>query len=89
MNVRYAARTTLLPRGGGPNGEAPVLLRKGNGVGWSTYHLHRLESLYGADADDYRPERWMDGDLIRKVGLGSGFLDFHAGPRVCLGSKLA
>ncbi|KAM0281820.1 hypothetical protein ACHAQH_003309 [Verticillium albo-atrum] len=89
VNVRYAARTTILPRGGGPDGTAPVLLKKGNGVGWSTYHLHRLKSLYGSDADEYRPDRWADGELIRKVGLGSGFLDFHAGPRVCLGKDYA
>lgn len=88
VNVRFAARTTLLPQGGGPDGASPVLLRKGTGVGWSTYHMHRLESLYGPDARVYRPDRWEDGKLIRKVGLGTGFLDFHGGPRVCLGSKL-
>ncbi|KAF9875098.1 cytochrome P450 CYP4/CYP19/CYP26 subfamilies protein [Colletotrichum karsti] len=89
VNVRYAARTTILPRGGGDNGNAPVLLRKGNGVGWSAYHLHRREALYGPDATEYRPDRWASGELIRKVGLGSGFLDFHAGPRVCLGKDYA
>lgn len=66
-----------------------MLLPKGTGVGWSTYHMHRLESVYGPDARVYRPERWEDGELVRKAGLGTGFLDFHGGPRVCLGSKLA
>ncbi|KAF3810626.1 Cytochrome P450 52A13 [Colletotrichum gloeosporioides] len=88
VNQRYAARDTVLPRGGGPDGTSPILLRKGNGVGWSAYHLHRRETLYGPDAKEYLPDRWASGELIRKVGLGSGFLDFHAGPRVCLGSKL-
>lgn len=85
--MRFATRNTVLPRGGGPDGTAPVFIHKGYGVGWSTYHLHRSEALYGPDARVYRPERWEDGELIRKVGLGAGFLDFHAGPRVCLGSK--
>ncbi|KAG7042628.1 cytochrome P450, partial [Colletotrichum scovillei] len=84
VNVRFATRTTVLPRGGGPNGESPVLIRKGAGLGWSTYHLHRNEAIYGPDARVYRPSRWEDGNLIRKAGMG-GFLDFHGGPRVCLG----
>jgi len=86
VNVRFAIRTTVLPRGGGPDGQSPFLVRKGVGLGWSTYHLHRNKDIYGLDADVYRPSRWEDGTLIKKTGVG-GFLDFHAGPRVCLGSK--
>ncbi|KAK7952489.1 uncharacterized protein PG986_008217 [Apiospora aurea] len=86
VNVRFAKRMTMLPRGGGPDGESPVLLRPGAGLGWSSYHLHRNESIYGPDARVYRPTRWEDGELQRRAGIG-GFLDFHAGPRVCLGSK--
>lgn len=76
----------MLPRGGGPDGKAPVLIRKGVGLGWSPYHLHRDKTTYGSDARVYRPERWEDGTLARKAGL-YGFLDFHGGPRVCLGSE--
>ena len=82
-----ANKTTILPRGGGPDGQSPVLIPKGSGVGWSSYHLHRLESIYGPDSRVYRPQRWEDGELIKKAGLGSGFVDFNAGPRVCLGSN--
>ncbi|KAH6643417.1 n-alkane-inducible cytochrome P450 [Truncatella angustata] len=89
VNVRFATRTTVLPRGGGPDGNAPLLLRKGNGVGWSLYHLHRREELYGSDARVYRPERWESGDLVKKVGVGAGFVDFHGGPRLCLGKDYA
>jgi cytochrome P450 len=88
VNVRFANRTTLLPRGGGPDGTAPVLIRKGVGLGWSPYHLHRNTDTYGPDARIYRPERWEDGHLARKAGL-YGFLDFHGGPRVCLGKDYA
>ncbi|KAK8036066.1 hypothetical protein PG991_002139 [Apiospora marii] len=88
INVRFATRMTMLPRGGGPDGNSPVFLRPGAGLGWSTYHLHRKESIYGPDAGLYRPSRWEDGDLQRRVGIG-GFLDFHAGPRVCLGKDYA
>ncbi|KAK6431100.1 hypothetical protein LTR95_012741 [Oleoguttula sp. CCFEE 5521] len=89
VNVRFTSRNTVLPRGGGPDGTAPVFLRKCTGIGWSTYHMHRSEALYGANARKYMPERWESGELIRKVGLGTGFLDFHGGPRVCLGKDYA
>lgn len=86
--MRFAVRPTILPRGGGPDGRSPWLLRKGQGIGWSTYHMHRSEALYGPDARVYRPERWEDGTLLHRVhDMGAGFLDFHTGPRLCLGSE--
>ena len=88
LNLRFANKVTVLPRGGGLDGQSPVLIPKGTGVGWSTYHLHRLESIYGPDSRVYRPQRWESGELIKTAGLGAGFLDFNGGPRVCLGSML-
>ncbi|KAL8818041.1 MAG: hypothetical protein Q9223_003245 [Gallowayella weberi] len=84
INVRFALNTTLLPVGGGPDGESPVLIRRGAGVGYSVYHMHRQKSLYGDDADEFRPERWEGSELSR---IGWGFMPFHGGPRTCLGSK--
>lgn len=86
LNFRFANKPTILPRGGGPDGQSPVLIPKGSGVGWSLYHLHRLESIYGPDSRVYQPQRWESGELIKKAGLGAGFVDFNAGPRACLGS---
>ena len=83
FNVREAVRSAVLPCGGGPDGASPVLIPKGLGIGWSTYHMHRLRSLYGDDAGSYRPERWEDGKLDN---IGFGFMPFHGGPRLCLGS---
>ncbi|KAJ4413393.1 hypothetical protein N0V82_008562, partial [Gnomoniopsis sp. IMI 355080] len=85
VNVRFAIRPTILPRGGGADGLSPVLLDKGTGIGWSSYHLHRREDIYGPDASIYRPERWESGQLLHEVAQKGGFLDFHAGPRICLG----
>ncbi|KAF2817453.1 putative cytochrome P450 alkane hydroxylase [Mytilinidion resinicola] len=87
VNVRVALKTTILPSGGGPTGTSPVLVRKGTGVGYSVYHMHRLTSLYGPDAHQFRPERWEGTDLERKVGWG--FMPFHGGPRICLGKDFA
>ena len=84
INVRIANKATYLPRGGGPNGEAPILIRRGIGVGFVPYYLHRRKDLYGADAHDFRPERWEGPDL---ANIGWGYLPFHGGPRLCLGSE--
>lgn len=85
INVRIANKPTYLPRGGGPNGEAPLLVRRGVGVGFVPYCLHRRKELYGADAHDFRPERWEGPEL---ADIGWGYLPFHGGPRLCLGSEL-
>jgi cytochrome P450 len=84
VNIRVAVRTTTLPSGGGPDGTAPVLIRKGMGVGVSTYHMHRRKDLYGPDANEFRPERWEGSELDH---IGWGFLPFHGGPRTCLGRE--
>ena len=85
--MRVAVKTTILPSGGGPSGNAPVLIKKGVGVGISVYHMHRMESLYGANAREFHPERWQDTDLEKRMMSEHGFMPFHGGPRVCLGSK--
>ena len=84
VNVRIASKDTIIPCGGGPDGLSPVMIPKDKGIGWSTYHMHRQKELYGADADSYRPERWETGELD---SIGWGFMPFHGGPRLCLGSR--
>jgi hypothetical protein len=89
MNIRFANKPTVLPRGGGPDGASLVLLPKGSGIVFSVYHLHRLEAIYGADSRVYRPQRWESGELIKAARPGAGFVDFNGGPRLCLGSRSA
>jgi len=38
--------------------------------------MHRRESLYGPDAEEFRPERWETGELDN---IGFGYLQFHGG----------
>ncbi|KAL4971288.1 n-alkane-inducible cytochrome P450 [Aspergillus desertorum] len=86
VNVRLARKTTYLPKGAGPDGESPLLIPKGTGVGFSAYHMHRSKQIYGEDANEFRPERWED-PALRHVGWG--FMPFHGGPRLCLGKDFA
>ncbi|KAK8106965.1 uncharacterized protein PG998_008978 [Apiospora kogelbergensis] len=83
MNDKVALVDTLLPRGGGPDGQAPLFVEKGSIVTWAVYALHRREDLYGADADEFRPERW---ETLRP---GWEYLPFNGGPRICVGQQYA
>ncbi|KAK5656059.1 hypothetical protein OQA88_5198 [Cercophora sp. LCS_1] len=86
VNSREAIRLTTLPVGGGPDGKSSVLVRPGEGVGYSVYAMHRRKDLYGNDAEEFRPERWQDGSLDN---IGCGYLPFNFGPRLCLGKEFA
>ena len=89
LNGRAATKTTVLPTGGGPDGKAPVFVKKGTAVGYAVYIMHRRKELYGNDAESFRPERWdpnIDNEVNLK-GIGWGYLPFNGGPRVCIGRK--
>ena len=86
LNSRSALKTTTLPVGGGTDGKAPILVRKGEAVGYCVYAMHRRKDIYGSDAEEFRPERW-EGDALKDVGYA--YLPFNGGPRVCLGQDFA
>jgi cytochrome P450 len=56
LNQKAASKTTTLPVGGGADGQSPVLVRKGESVGYSVYAMHRRQDIYGPDACAFRPE---------------------------------
>ncbi|KAF2636493.1 cytochrome P450 [Massarina eburnea CBS 473.64] len=55
--------------------------------------VNRNPKLWGPDAEDFVPERWIDGSgrATRNGGAGSNFafLTFLHGPRSCIGEKFA
>lgn len=57
-NAREAVRDTILPTGGGPDGKSPIFVTKGTILRYLPWALHRRQDIYGADADEFRPERW-------------------------------
>lgn len=58
LHSRRAKADTTLPRGGGQDGQSPIVVRAGTTVVWSTYSLNRDPRWYGRDWAEYRPERW-------------------------------
>ncbi|USP73415.1 translation initiation factor if-2 [Curvularia clavata] len=83
VDGRRALRDTTLPTGGGPDGTAPIYVKKDTAVDYSVYVMHRRKDFWGADAEEFRPERW-DG---RKSGWE--YLPFNGGPRICIGQQFA
>lgn len=55
---------------------------------WCTWAMNRSRTLWGADAEVFRPERWLqDGKFIGRPA--HEFPVFNGGPRTCLGKNMA
>ncbi|KAI7857447.1 cytochrome P450 [Circinella umbellata] len=79
-NLKYALNDDVWPDG--------THIQKGDYVTWSVYGLGRSTKAWGADAKQFRPERWIQNGELRRESQGQ-WPAFHAGPRVCLGQQLA
>ncbi|GIZ37945.1 hypothetical protein CKM354_000137300 [Cercospora kikuchii] len=88
-NTRQALEDTVLPSGGGPDGTAPVFIPKGEMVRFNTFAMQRRTDLYGEDALEFRPERWLDTDSSRGLRVRWEYIPFGGGPRICLGQMFA
>ncbi|KAG0363480.1 hypothetical protein BGX24_004881 [Mortierella sp. AD032] len=72
---------------------------KGTQVFLSSAALHKLKSVYGEDAEEFKPERWMDPSTLTEKQRAStkfvtpdmswAYQPFLSGPRNCIGSKFA
>ncbi|GLJ54460.1 hypothetical protein SUGI_1169650 [Cryptomeria japonica] len=75
-----SAEDDVLPDG------TPV--EKGAQVFYSIYSSGRLESVWGEDCVEFKPERWMkNGRFVRQSD--SKFVVFNGGPRRCTGMEFA
>ena len=69
-------------------------LPKGAIVMWTTWALGRSKNIWGGDADDFRPERWLmpgiegEAQTLRSV-TAFEWPVFNGGPRSCLGKRMA
>ncbi|KAH9475034.1 Cytochrome P450 monooxygenase 75 [Psilocybe cubensis] len=52
--------------------------------------IQRNPAHWGADADEFKPERWIDPESVaRYVANPTIFTPFSAGPRICIGQNYA
>jgi fatty acid omega-hydroxylase len=82
LSMRQAEKDTHLVDG--------TFVAKGATVSMSPYVVGRLKSVWGDDALEFKPERFIDATTDKpRVVSSFDFLSFHAGPRICIGKHLA
>ncbi|KAJ7514501.1 hypothetical protein O6H91_23G046900 [Diphasiastrum complanatum] len=63
-------------------------LKRGGLVVYVPYCMGRMEFIWGQDADQFKPERWLKDATFQAVSPFK-FTAFQAGPRICLGKDSA
>ncbi|PYI08872.1 cytochrome P450 family protein [Aspergillus sclerotiicarbonarius CBS 121057] len=83
----YSAAGDLLNRDVPPGGMkiGEYYVPEGTVVGSSPWVIHRIPEIWGADCEEFRPERWLGetGDLKRF------FFAFGGGSRTCVGRNIS
>ncbi|OMO80509.1 Cytochrome P450 [Corchorus olitorius] len=63
-------------------------LKKGDAVYYLAYAMGRMQNIWGEDAENFRPERWLNNGVFQPESPFK-FIAFHAGPRTCIGKDFA
>ncbi|KAJ9188423.1 hypothetical protein P3X46_003782 [Hevea brasiliensis] len=62
---------------------------RGDMVAYIPYGMGRMKFIWGDDAEEYKPERWLNEDGVFRQQSPFKFTAFQAGPRICLGKEFA
>ncbi|CAH0477875.1 unnamed protein product [Peronospora belbahrii] len=67
-----------------------TFIKAGTRVILPHYSMGRMTTVWGPDANEFKPERWLDSTMNRtKAASPFKFSVFLGGPRICLGMKFA
>lgn len=77
----------VVPKGGAEVSD--IWLPEGTIVGINPWVAARDRSVYGGDADDFKPERWLEADEQQLRLMERNFLAFGSGTRTCLGKNIS
>lgn len=58
-------------------------------VGCSAWVLHRDERVFGAQPEQFRPERWLECPPHQQSLMNNTLFAFGAGARTCIGKNIA
>uniref|UniRef100_A0ACD5VKB9 Uncharacterized protein n=1 Tax=Avena sativa TaxID=4498 RepID=A0ACD5VKB9_AVESA len=78
---KAAARPDTLPSGAAVGTTRRVIV--------SLYSMGRMETVWGKDCMEFRPERWLSAAGRLRHEPSYKFVAFNVGPRTCLGRDLA
>ncbi|KAF8890928.1 cytochrome P450 monooxygenase pc-1 [Infundibulicybe gibba] len=88
FNTRETIHATTWPSA--HPGEKPLYIPAGTKTAYSVFMMHRRKDLWGPDAEEFDPDRFLDERLKKYLVSNSFiFLPFNAGPRICLGQQFA
>lgn len=91
LNVRESRSACILPSSDATYPSSKPLFMPGKTiVTYLPLLTQRNPALWGSDADEFRPERWLEPErLAQYVTNPTMYLPFSAGPRICLGQSYA
>lgn len=81
LEHKSPAKPDILPCGAHMQGDRNLIL--------SFYSMGRMESVWGEDCLEFKPERWISNSGKVKHEPSYKFTAFNAGPRTCLGKEMA
>ncbi|KAI1342698.1 benzoate 4-monooxygenase cytochrome P450 [Xylariaceae sp. FL0016] len=58
-------------------------------VGVNAWVLHANKEIYGEDADQFRPERWLEASDEKRLKMSQCLFSFGAGMHTCIGKNIA
>ncbi|KAK9117861.1 hypothetical protein Scep_015954 [Stephania cephalantha] len=65
-----------------------TIVKKGTKVVYAIYSMGRMESIWGKDCREFKPERWLRDRRFMSESAYK-FAAFNGGPRLCLGKDFA
>ncbi|KIX98879.1 uncharacterized protein Z520_05340 [Fonsecaea multimorphosa CBS 102226] len=84
-------RLTPMPTPENPNPKPVEILGytfpPGTALSVPSYTIHHSKEIWGADADEFVPERWSEKRLTPRQK--EAFIPFSVGPRACVGRNVA
>lgn len=78
LDAKYTLSDDVLPDG--------TVVPRGTTVFYNLYGMGRDQAIWGEDAHVFRPERWLE---MESPPSNYAYPVFNAGPRECLGRRLA
>jgi len=88
FNVRFTVNETTIPNS--DTHGRPFYVPANTGVSYSVILMHRRKDLWGPDAEEFDPDRFLDERVGKYLTPNPFiFLPFNAGPRICLGQQFA
>ncbi|KVH99909.1 cytochrome P450 [Cynara cardunculus var. scolymus] len=80
FNSKFCLQNDTFPDG--------TFVKKGTRVTYHSYAMGRMETIWGPDCSDFKPERWLkDGVFFQETPFK--YPVFQAGYRMCLGKEMA